>query len=149
MSFFSTLSLSPSVLDDSSNTVSCPKNGTSVQVLPSESVTSSIPIISVSDIVMVLNFSACPITTEVVFSFPENAFTFFFSKYSAGLPPAIDATVTSVGSYELEKLKSTALSIINSGWPGESDLNLAFSLITNAWSKLGSKSYSAPSAATL
>ena len=86
------------VLVSSTNTVSCPKKGTSVQVLPSESVISKIPIIWSSSILKVENLSASLYTLVIVLTVPEVALTFLLNKYSAGLSPSKEWRVTSVGS---------------------------------------------------
>ena len=76
--------LSVPLLAPSSNIVSCPKKGTSYQLLPSLSITSKICIISVSVISIVVNFSAVVNVDVVVLIFPDTALTFLVNRYSAG-----------------------------------------------------------------
>ena len=82
----------------STNTVSWPKKGTSVHVLPSESFISNIPIIWSSSILNVENFYASLYTLVILLTVPEVAFTFLLNKYSAGLSPSTECRVTVVGS---------------------------------------------------
>ena len=109
-----TLSASVPTLVSPTNTLSWPKKGTSCHLVVSSSLLSvilSIPIMFVSSIVIVVNFSAVVNVCVVVFTFPENAFTFLVSRNSDGIPLDIWDITISVGSYELEKLKSTLFSM--------------------------------------
>ena len=65
----------------STNTVSCPRKGTSYQRFPVPllSIIESIPIIFTSSNVIVLNFSTLVMVSVAVFTSPEYAFTVFIS----------------------------------------------------------------------
>ena len=96
-----TLSTSELIFVCGTNTLSCPKKGTSYHLFTSSSelsVISNIPTILASSIVMVANFSAAAYVCAIDFTVPEKAFTFFVNVNSDGIPPVIWLITTSVGS---------------------------------------------------
>ena len=91
-----------------------------------------------SVIVSVLNFSAVEILNVFDFISEEKAFTFLLTVYWVGLlEPSNSAITTSVGSNELEKLKSTGLSTKKKVWDESVDLNVALELIDAAVPQFG------------
>jgi len=72
--------LSSVIFFSPTNTVSCPKNGTSYHKLPSLSVISNMPTISASSIESVANFSDVVNDSCIDFTLPENAFVVFLRR---------------------------------------------------------------------
>ena len=94
-----TSELSLAAFCSSSNIVSCPRNGTSVHVLPSLSVTSNTFNILSSVMLIVANFSAVVKVLSVDFISPDIAKALLVRRYSAGLlSSSTDAIEMSVGS---------------------------------------------------